>query len=77
MIARLLMFAHGVINKESGQVKDAGKPANNKNNMKGFDPEHCANSHCRLYAQLKWLRWAVFLVLGLSCHGNGKNALLF
>ena len=30
------MLTHGVIDKESGQVKNASKPANNKNNIEQY-----------------------------------------
>lgn len=37
-----LIFSHGVVHKQAGQIKDGGKPADNRHDMKRLDPQHTA-----------------------------------
>jgi len=51
-----VFWHHGQIDKYSGQIKQAGKPAGHENDVKGFDPEHALSVAPSVnWAQVAWL----------------------
>lgn len=37
-----LVFSHGVVDEQAGQIEDSGEPADNRDDMKRLDPQHTA-----------------------------------